>query len=106
MSEEDAVPARRSTDIPADAPWWARWLDANAKEAWKWASVWWPGFCAALIEFWAQLPADQQQGVIDWFVTLIPVAARPHLLAGVFGVSILFRVLNLRPKKDLSKQNP
>lgn len=30
MSEEPAAPlARRADDLPADAPWWARWIESN-----------------------------------------------------------------------------
>lgn len=33
MSEEDG-------GLPPDAPWWARWIVANWKDAWKWFTTW------------------------------------------------------------------
>lgn len=101
MSEETQQPPnRRATDLPDDAPWWARWLDANFRDAWRWASVWWPGLCAAAIEIWAQLPAEQQQQFLDSLISLIPVSLRPHALASIFCASIVLRVLNLARRKE------
>lgn len=86
---------RRATDLPADAPWWMRWLDANIHEAWRWGSMVWPAICATAVETWATLPADKQQQVIDFLMGLIPPAARPHVLAGVFVFAMILRVVNL-----------
>jgi len=102
MGDQPVINGTRSTDLPPDAPWWARWLVANWNEAYKWASVWWPGLCAAAIEVWAQLPVDQQQKVIDWAVDLIPAPLRPHALAGVFMASIFFRIVSLAKVKEVS----
>lgn len=52
MTTEDptippVTPARRATDIPTDAPWWARWFVANVTECWKWLSTWLIAIAAA-----------------------------------------------------------
>ena len=54
MSDPEATipPARRSTDLPPDAPWWARWFVANVSEAWKWFSVQIPLWCGTAAAFW------------------------------------------------------
>src|SRR5678816_1117539 len=44
-----AVPSAR-TDLPADSPWWAKWIVANVSEAWKMFSVNVPTICAVMIE--------------------------------------------------------
>ena len=41
-AEEDTTP-----NLPADAPWWARWMVANVKDCWKWASTWLIALAAA-----------------------------------------------------------
>ena len=80
------------TDLPADAPWWARWLVANVREAWKWASVQWPVFCAVCLEVYAQF-SDQ----VDSFVqSLIPATWYPHFIAGAFIVGAFVRLLRKR----------
>lgn len=37
----------RSTDLPPDAPWWARWFVANITECWKWLTTWLTAIAAA-----------------------------------------------------------
>ena len=90
------VPARRASDLPPDAPWWAKWIVANIDEAWKWGSVWWPAFCAAAAETYA---ADAQQ-INDFVKGIIPPTWWPHVLAAAFIVSMFLRVLNLSRKKQ------
>lgn len=36
-TEKTAPPG---TSLPADAPWWARWMVDNARECWRWLSTW------------------------------------------------------------------
>ena len=87
-------PTRRSTDLPADAPWLARYLEANIKEAWRWASVRWGIFVTVAAEAYAADPADVQSLLGAW----IPASAWPHIVAlgGLAGV--LLRVVNLKGK--------
>lgn len=76
-------------DLPPDAPWWARWIVANVGEAWHWASMRWPAFCAACCEVYAQYTDP-----INAFVAShVPKNWMPHLLAAAFVVSMLLRVL-------------
>lgn len=95
VSKELQPPARRATDLPADAPWWARWIDANIKEAWKWGSVWWPAICAGAFEVYAQDPS----GIQDMVRNVVPSSWWPHILALGCVVSIFLRVLNLSKLK-------
>jgi len=96
----DPTPARRATDLPPDAPWWARWIVANVDQAWKWGSVWWPAVCASSLEIYAQDP----KAANEFLQTVIPASWWPHLLAGGFVVSMILRVLNLAKAKP--KENP
>lgn len=101
MNEETEVLARRATDIPPDAPWWARWLVANFNEAYKWASVWWPAFCAGCLEVYAQNPDE-----INAFVqSHIPASWWPHVLAGAFVVSMAVRVVSFAKIKTPVQRN-
>lgn len=103
MSDEQQ-PCRRSTDLPPDAPWWARWIDANIHEAWKWGSMWWPAFCAAIMETYAANP----QQINDLIESSVPKSWWPHLLAGGFALSMILRVLNLTKVKrqEPTKKEP
>lgn len=89
------APARRATDLPPDAPWWARWLDANIKQCWKWASVWWPAVCTVAAETYAQNP----QEITGYVQSLVPANWWPHIIAAGFVVSMAARVINFKPKK-------
>ena len=93
--DDESVPQRRSTDLPADAPWWARWMVANINEAWRWGSMWWPFLCASALEVYAAAP----QEINDLIQTNIPKGWWPHLLAGGFALSMILRVLNLAKVK-------
>lgn len=101
MSEEQAAPTRRSTDIPDNAPWWAKWFVANVNEAWHWASNRWSIACAVAAETYAEFP-DQ---INDAVQKLVPPAWYPHLIAGAFAMTALWRIINLkRPKPGDSTQ--
>ena len=71
----DSTPARRATDLPPDAPWWAVYLSVKLSDAWKLASVWWPAACAAAAEVYAEDP----QQIKEAAQALIPAAWWPHL---------------------------
>ena len=47
MTPEENVPEKLTSSLPADAPWWARWMVANWKDAWKWLSTWLIAIAAA-----------------------------------------------------------
>lgn len=87
------VPARRATDLPADAPWYLRYIEANIKEAWKWASVRLPAAGLILAELYAADPAGVQSIVQQY----VPAGAWPHLLAAGCAVQMLLRVVNVGP---------
>ncbi len=94
---EAPIPHRRASDLPSDSPWWARWLEANIAEAWKWASMRWGAACVVLAEIYAQYPKESTE-FIQGFV---PASWWPHLIAGGFLVQMLFRLVNLKkPKND------
>lgn len=96
-------PARRATDLPPDAPWWARWLEADFKAAWQWASVRWQFICIAAVEIYAALPDDQQQKLIDTIMNILPAKWRAQAIASVFALGILLRIINLA---NLKRQQP
>ena len=100
----DPVPQRRATDLPADAPWWARWMVANIDEAWKWGSMWWPFLCASALEIYAAMPEEVNAAIKD----VVPETWMPHILAGGFAFSMILRVLNLAKVKrqDPDKKEP
>ena len=90
MNEEATVPPASkttllpvaNTDLPPDAPWWARWIVANAREGWKFLSFNVPIISAAVIE------ADQASG--GQLMNLLPATWRPHVAAlGLVGVALL-----------------
>ena len=82
MAEEQPT-----SSMPADAPWWARWLDENIKEAWKWASMRWPAVCAAAAEVYALDP----KGTQDFIKSVVPASWWPHIVAMAFVASMFFR---------------
>lgn len=91
-------PGRRATDLPPDAPWYWKWLDANIKEAWKWASMWWPAFCAALAETYAANPKE----ITDFVRGIVPDSWWPHMITGAFIASMVFRALKFTKPKEPS----
>jgi len=86
------VPTRRITDLPPDSPWWARWFVANIKEAWRWASVRWGGFCFVAAEVYAYDPADVQKYLQD----IVPSNLWPHIIAAASLAAVILRVTNLK----------
>ena len=90
----EVAQARRATDLPADAPWWARYIESNVREAWKWASVQFPVLVAVCAEIYATDPA----GVNQWVQQTVPATWWPHLVAGGCLVQIALRVVNLKGK--------
>ena len=76
------VPARRATDIPADAPWYIRWLAANWQLIWKeWSSwaLWLIGFLGAAAEIMPMWVPDAKQvlsgPVLHWLIVACAVSA-------------------------------
>ena len=84
------TPLRRATDLPPDSPWWARYLEANIRDAWRWASVRFGAIVAVLAEIYAADPAGVQ--------ALIPSAWWPHIVAAGGVAAVFFRVVNLKGK--------
>ena len=88
----EVTQTRRATDLPADAPWWARYIETNAKEAYQWASVRLPAGVAILAEIYAANPAE----VNTWVQQTVPATWWPHLLAGGCLIQVALRVVNLK----------
>lgn len=63
MSDEEATlpPKRRETDLPPDAPWYARWFVANVKAFYKWLSTWLIAVAAAAPLLYENLPELQKE---------------------------------------------
>lgn len=62
MNEDDTLPpARRETDLPADAPWYARWFVANVRAFYKWLSTWLIAAAAAAPLLYEHLPDLQKE---------------------------------------------
>ena len=79
---------RRATDLPDDAPWWAKWLVANANQAFTWWSVQWPVVCGILIESYTAYG--------DELSAWLPATWMPHLAAIGFFLTALLRVTRQR----------
>ena len=99
MSDPEATappntPLRRATDLPPDSPWWARWIETNIGEAWKWASVRFPAAVAVLAEVYAANPAQVNQ----WVEDTVPSTWWPHLVAVGCLIQVSLRVVNLKGK--------
>lgn len=50
----------RVTDLPPDAPWWARMLVSNWQDFWKWLSTWFIALAAAAPLAFEHLPEMKQ----------------------------------------------
>jgi hypothetical protein len=85
-----AAPVPPVTTLPSDAPWWARWMVANAREAVNWWSVRWPLICAFGCEVYAAYG--------DQIIAYIPVSWRPHIAAAAFLVGVFLRLKRQLPK--------
>ena len=59
MDPESTRPPKSA--LPPDAPWWAKWLVANAGDWWKWLSTWLIGVAAAAPMLYEVLPELQNQ---------------------------------------------
>lgn len=81
-----APAARSATDLPADAPWWAKWIIANAREGWKMFSVQWPVIIGVLIEIYQTFP--------DEVKAIVPGSWMPHLAAAAFLATAALRFVN------------
>ena len=90
----DDFPQRRATDLPPDAPWWMRWLEANISEAWRWASMRWTVGCGILVELYAQYPEQVNNWVKEW----LPVSWWPHIVSSAFLLTAILRIVNFKPK--------
>ena len=88
-------PLRRATDLPADAPWYARWIEANVKEAYKWASVQVPLFYSACMVYYAM----NQEQVHQWVQANVPAKYWPWIGLAACIWQIAARVVKL-PKKE------
>jgi hypothetical protein len=78
--------------LPPDAPWWARWLDANIREAWRWASMRWSAGVAIIAEVYAANASE-----INAYVQHeIPPNWWPHIVAAVALGQMVFRVAKLK----------
>lgn len=88
--EEMTVPpqTRRVTDLPPDAPWYARWIVANVRESWKWFSVNLPLICAGLIQVYTQYQ--------DQLESLVPKSWVPHITTAMLVLIALSRLVNQR----------
>lgn len=87
--EETAPPVG---NLPKDAPWWARWLVANVRDAWKWASVQFPALIAVLIPFYAAY----QEKVHAWIAANIPAKYWPWIALLGCILQIIFRLTKLK----------
>ena len=87
----DPGPARRSTDLPPDAPWWMRWIVANFREGWRWFSVQWPIICAGLIQLYTWYPNEISE--------FVPAKWMPHLASAAFILTAVLRFINQPPKE-------
>ena len=78
-------PARRATDLPPDAPWWARYLEANAKQAWRYAAHAADAGVIALATAYAEYP----QETVAAIEKMIPASYWPYLV----GLLCLGRII-------------
>ena len=97
MSDETIPPplARRSTDLPTDAPWWARWFVANANEAWRWFSVQIPLWCGGAAALWPMYG--------DEIIAHVPQSWISYIVAGGFWLTMGSRLVN---QKKNPKEQP
>ena len=79
----------RATDLPADAPWWAKYLVANAGNWWRWASTWILAAAVAAPEAYEALPQLQQY---------VPPAVFHHLEAVLAILAFIGRLAKQPPK--------
>lgn len=75
-----------NTDLPQDAPWWARYLVSNAREGWKMFSVNIPTIGAFLIE------ANELYG--KQIQEFMPTSWIPHVASIMLLVTAAMRLVN------------
>ncbi len=86
----DEAPARRSSDLPPDAPWWARWIEANIHKAWTVLY----GFAGVAVEVYATYPAE----INEMVKALVPAALWPHIIAVALIVNAARRAWKTRAR--------
>lgn len=74
-------------NLPADAPWWARWMVAEWRDFYKWLNSYFIGAMIALPSAYEVLPKQYQD--------MIPVSAM-HWLQALLGLATF---VNLMKKK-------
>ncbi len=88
MTTEDETQPPQS-NLPDNSPWWAKWLAASWKDAWKWASVQFPVAVAFGAEIYAADPAGTQAFVKG----IVPATWWPHLIAGGCFLQVALRMV-------------
>ncbi len=81
-------------EMPNDAPWWARWMVENWREAKRWLSVQLALLCAAGCQLDAAYPDQINEAIANAF----PATWRPHILSAIFLVIAIARLKNQTPK--------
>ena len=72
------------SNLPADAPWWARWLVAEWKDFWKWLNTWLIGTLAGLPGVYELMPEKYQAMIpaswMHWVMVAVGVATFINLV--------------------------
>ena len=90
MDEQPEHPARRDTDIPPDAPWWARLIIGEWRSAWKWLSV--------QVAFLIGAGAELQALAPDFLNQYASPQVQHHIMGALAVLVILGRIKNQEPK--------
>lgn len=81
-------------NIPPDAPWWARWLVAEWRDAWRWLSTWLIGAAAC-----APIAYEQIGTLRD--------SLPPHLFHWIeTGLVVLIFLQNIKRKHNNDNGKP
>jgi hypothetical protein len=95
-------------DLPPGTPWWAaliiRWLDRfeerylvpGWRQCWRWTSIQWPVFLAALCGVYE----EYRQQVDTWILSQIPEKYRPIIAAAVILMGAFLRLKVQPPPKE------
>ena len=84
-------------NLPVDSPWWARWLVANWKDAWKFATNNWAFWCGNVATAYALYP-DQFNEALKFME-----GRWPHVTAVAFYAILVLRNVNfVKPKGEQS----
>lgn len=81
---------QRATDLPADAPWWARWIVANYRDWFKWLSQW---FFVAL----GIVPVLRENS--DWFQAHLSAPQFHYLMTALAVLGFISRFINQTRKE-------